>query len=127
MRVIGHAGSEEAVLCDTGLQSLFRRRALAEEAAMHARMNATAGRSEFLKSYVYEAFLGTCRYNYACTCAQALACGAIPAAEVAAAQQQVASTLQGLLSLGTATGEQIAGDADFAGVREQLWFAALLQ
>ena len=93
---------------------------------MHAGMIAAAGRSEFLKSYVYEAFW-TCRYNYACTCAQALACGAIPAAEVAAAQQQVASTLQGLLSLGTATREQLAGDADFAGVREQLWFAALLQ
>ncbi|BDA41286.1 hypothetical protein COCOBI_02-0660 [Coccomyxa sp. Obi] len=67
------------------------------------------------------------RYNYACTCAQALACGAIPPVEVAAAQQQVANTLRGLLSLGTATREQIAGDADFAGVREQPWFAALLQ
>ena len=47
--------------------------------------------------------------------------------EVAAAQQLVTGTLAGLLSAGTATREQIAGDDDFKGVREQAWFAALLQ
>ncbi|EIE25053.1 hypothetical protein COCSUDRAFT_61299 [Coccomyxa subellipsoidea C-169] len=57
----------------------------------------------------------------------ALTCGAIPGHEVAAAQQQIAGTLAGLLSLGTATKEQFAGDADFSGVREQPWFVALVQ
>ena len=71
--------------------------------------------------------VGLCRYNYACTCAQALACEAIPSYEVAAAQQLVTGTLAGLLSAGTATREQIAGDDDFKGVRKQAWFAALLQ
>ncbi len=69
----------------------------------------------------------TRRYNYACTCAQALTCGAIPGHEVAAAQQQITGTLAGLLSLGTATKEQCAGDADFSGVRDQPWFVALVQ
>lgn len=68
-----------------------------------------------------------CRYNYACTCAQALACGAIPAQEVAAGQREVVGTLQGLLSTGAASLQQIAEDPDFAGVRDQPWFAALLE
>jgi hypothetical protein len=72
-------------------------------------------------------FCVAARYNYACAIAQALACGGVPPAEVAAAQKLLLGALRQVLGSQGASAEQIARDPDFGTVRGQAWFVSGLQ